>query len=135
MSLAIPESQRAEDYPKDMRGEVVIAHDADLGPRSWRLWTSQGATASRKFVIGDLPEIIEDEIDGDPVAVRVKLPVTINGRIFPRGNIDLWSFEDVSSRAAEILSRLRDGSMPCDGAWPEAKIELFQRWASTGLQP
>ena len=48
---------------------------------------------------------------------------------------DLWSFEDVSSRAAEILARLRDGSMPCDGAWPEAKIEVFQRWASTGLRP
>jgi hypothetical protein len=48
---------------------------------------------------------------------------------------DLRSFEDVSSRAADILSRLRDGSMPCDGAWPEAKIDVFQRWASTGLQP
>jgi CDGSH-type Zn-finger protein/truncated hemoglobin YjbI len=48
---------------------------------------------------------------------------------------DLWSFADVSARAAEILSRLQDGSMPCDGAWPEAKIELFQRWATTGLQP
>jgi len=48
---------------------------------------------------------------------------------------DLWSFDDVSARAEEILSRLRDGSMPCDGAWPEAKIELFRRWASTGMQP
>jgi hypothetical protein len=48
---------------------------------------------------------------------------------------DLWSFDDVSARAAEILSRLRDGSMPCDGAWPEDKVEVFQRWAGTGLQP
>jgi hypothetical protein len=48
---------------------------------------------------------------------------------------DLWSFQDVSSRAAEILGRLQDGSMPCDGAWPAAKIEVFQRWADTGLQP
>ncbi len=48
---------------------------------------------------------------------------------------DLWSFEDVGSRAAEILARLRDGSMPCDGAWPAANIEVFQRWASTGQQP
>jgi CDGSH-type Zn-finger protein/truncated hemoglobin YjbI len=48
---------------------------------------------------------------------------------------DLWSFQDVSSRAAEILSRLQDGSMPCDGAWPAAKIEVFQRWAGTGCQP
>jgi hypothetical protein len=48
---------------------------------------------------------------------------------------DLWSFADVSARAAEILGRLQDGSMPCDGAWLEARIELFSRWASTGLQP
>jgi hypothetical protein len=25
--------------------------------------------------------------------------------------------------------------MPCDGAWPAAKIEVFQRWAETGMQP
>jgi hypothetical protein len=48
---------------------------------------------------------------------------------------DLWSFEDVSSRATEILSRLRDGSMPCDGAWPAAQTQVFQRWADTGRQP
>ena len=43
-----------------------------------------------KFVVGDLPEIIEDEIDGEPIPVKVTLPVTINGRIFPRENIDVW---------------------------------------------
>ena len=45
--------------------------------------------------------------------------------------VDLWWFAAVSSSAAEILARLQDGSMPCDGAWPEAKIEVFQRRAST----
>jgi CDGSH-type Zn-finger protein/truncated hemoglobin YjbI len=48
---------------------------------------------------------------------------------------DLWSFDDVSSRATEILSRLSDGSMPCDGVWPAVKIEVFQRWVDTGRQP
>ncbi len=48
---------------------------------------------------------------------------------------DLWSFQEVGSRTAEILSRLRDGSMPCDGAWPAARIEVFQRWADTGCKP
>ena len=48
---------------------------------------------------------------------------------------DLWSFDDVSSRAAGILARLQDGSMPCDGAWPAARVEVFQRWASTGRRP
>src|SRR6202011_5683222 len=91
--LPIPDSQRVEDYPKDMAGEVAIAKDAALGLRPWRLWTSQGATPSLKFMVGDLPEIVEQEVDGDPVPVKVTLPVTINGRIFPRGNVDVWTFD------------------------------------------
>ena len=91
--IPMPASQAKEDYPKDQAGEVVIGEDAPLGFRRWRVWTSQGATATRKFVIGDLPEIVEEEIDGTPVPTRVQLPVTINGRIFPREDVDCWTFE------------------------------------------
>jgi hypothetical protein len=45
---------------------------------------------------------------------------------------DLWSHDDVSQHAGAILARLRDGSMPCDGAWPEAQVELFERWVDSG---
>jgi CDGSH-type Zn-finger protein/truncated hemoglobin YjbI len=48
---------------------------------------------------------------------------------------DLWSCDDVRSRGDEILSRLQDGSMPCDGAWPEARTTVFRRWIDTGTQP
>jgi CDGSH-type Zn-finger protein/truncated hemoglobin YjbI len=48
---------------------------------------------------------------------------------------DLWSYDDVHARAADILARLQEGSMPCDGAWDAAKIEVFQRWTTTGTQP
>jgi CDGSH-type Zn-finger protein/truncated hemoglobin YjbI len=48
---------------------------------------------------------------------------------------DLWSADDVRARAADILARLQEGSMPCDGAWPAARIEVFQRWIDTGMQP
>ncbi len=48
---------------------------------------------------------------------------------------DLWSYDDVRARASEILAKLQDGSMPCDGAWPEAKIAVFKRWTDTGMQP
>jgi truncated hemoglobin YjbI len=48
---------------------------------------------------------------------------------------DLWSADDVRGHATDILKRLQDGSMPCDGAWSAAKIEMFQRWAETGMQP
>ena len=89
--LPLPASQQAEDYPKDFLGEVRVAPNAPLGMRAWRLWTAQGATPALKFQVGDLPEIIEEEIDGDPIPVEVKLPATVNGRIFPRGDMDVWT--------------------------------------------
>jgi hypothetical protein len=39
---------------------------------------------------------------------------------------------DVKEHAGSILQRLQDGSMPCDGAWPEDKVEAFRRWTETG---
>ena len=41
---------------------------------------------------------------------------------------DLWEYGDVLNQAENILERLEDGSMPCDGEWPEEQIELFRRW-------
>ncbi len=48
---------------------------------------------------------------------------------------DLWSRDDVQAHAAEILERLGDGTMPCDGAWPPERVEVFKRWTETGFQP
>jgi truncated hemoglobin YjbI len=45
---------------------------------------------------------------------------------------DLWSHEDVSRNADPILDRLREGTMPCDGAWPQERVETFERWISAG---
>jgi CDGSH-type Zn-finger protein len=49
--------------------------------------------------------------------------------------LDLWSYDDVRAHAADILGRLQEGSMPCDGAWPADKIEVFKHWTDTGMQP
>ena len=48
---------------------------------------------------------------------------------------DLWKYDDVKAHAAAILSRLEDGSMPCDGAWPAAKVERFREWAEGDRAP
>jgi len=45
---------------------------------------------------------------------------------------DLWSQDDVSENADAILARLRAGTMPCDGAWPQAQVDLFERWIGSG---
>ena len=50
-------------------------------------------------------------------------------------HFDLWSYEDVSAHADAILGRLRAGTMPCDGAWPEASIDIVQRWVDGGKAP
>jgi hypothetical protein len=49
-----------------------------------------------------------------------------------RRAFDLWSYDDVSQHADAIFDRLQEGTMPCDGAWPKAQVDLFQRWAESG---
>jgi len=48
---------------------------------------------------------------------------------------DLWSAAAVQAHAADILQRLRDGTMPCDGSWPPERIDVFRRWTESGFQP
>ncbi|WP_433248848.1 CDGSH iron-sulfur domain-containing protein [Streptosporangium sp. CA-135522] len=48
---------------------------------------------------------------------------------------DLWSHEDVTRHADAILDRLRQGTMPCDGAWPAEHVDLFARWITEGTRP
>ena len=45
---------------------------------------------------------------------------------------DLRSYDDVRANANGILAKLSNGSMPCDGAWPEEKVELFRNWVDAG---
>lgn len=99
--IPLPDSQQKEDYPVDYLGSVQIASDAAADTGRWRISTSQGVTTSLPFVIGDLPEIVEQEIDGRPVPRLIQLPVTINGRVFPREDIDIWSFD---ARAGETIT-------------------------------
>jgi hypothetical protein len=48
---------------------------------------------------------------------------------------DLWSHDAVSTHAGGIINALRSGKMPCDGAWPQSRIDLFQQWIDTGKLP
>lgn len=115
-----PDSQKAEDYPSDYAARWQATNAAPLGVHWWRAETSQGVTASQAFVVGDLPEIVEQETAGEPIVVPVTTPVTINGRIFPREDVDVYSFRGVKGRAirCEVLAA-RIGS-PLD-----SQIEIY----------
>jgi len=46
---------------------------------------------------------------------------------------DLSSYEDVSEHAEDIYSRLAEGTMPCDGPWPQEDVERFREWIDAGM--
>ena len=46
---------------------------------------------------------------------------------------DLWNYNDVRQYAEDILERLTEGSMPCDGEWPEEHIAQFRRWVQAAM--
>ncbi len=49
--------------------------------------------------------------------------------------LDLSSYAEVRVQAENIYSRLLDGSMPCDGSWPQERLALFKRWIDEGMAP
>ncbi len=48
---------------------------------------------------------------------------------------DLRSYDDVRENAEDIYERIADGSMPCDGEWPQADIDRFRTWIDAGMAP
>ena len=73
---------------------------------------------------------------GEPVsfAAHIKPMFRAKDRQSMQFALDLWSYDDVRAHAADILGRLDDGTMPCDGASPAAQAEVFRRWTESGTQ-
>lgn len=110
--LPLPESQQQEDYPTDMHGTVTLAKDAVLGSVRGRVFTSQGGAGGLVFVVGDLPEVVEREVAGDPLPQPITLPVVANGRIFPRENVDLWEFDGAAGRTVTAFVHAQSLNSP-----------------------
>jgi hypothetical protein len=49
--------------------------------------------------------------------------------------IDLSSYDNVKVNAEAIYSRVEDGSMPCDDAWPKEQVAKFKQWMDDGMLP
>jgi len=45
---------------------------------------------------------------------------------------DLWSYDDVLANKDAILDQVAAGSMPCDGAWPDERVDVFRSWIADG---
>jgi len=45
---------------------------------------------------------------------------------------DLSSYDSVKAHAEAIYGRVANGTMPCDGAWPQEHITLLRAWIDQG---
>jgi CDGSH-type Zn-finger protein/truncated hemoglobin YjbI len=125
--LAVENSQPGAKPPPDMPM-----------PR-WDWSTAAGPPASRISAlapdIDEAPSAVALPEAGEPVSFERNIRPLFRerDRKSMRFAFDLWSHADVTEHADGILARLNDGSMPCDGAWPQERIEVFRRWIATRM--
>ena len=103
-------------------------------------WGTAGAPGSRISALAPVPE---EQEEAEVIMPEAQEAVHFDEHIRPlfrakdrqsmQWAFDLWAYDDVAQHAHSILQRLQRGSMPCDGAWPHEKVELFQRWIASGM--
>jgi hypothetical protein len=83
-------------------GKIEIAADAEPGARQVRLAGAKGVTSPRPFAVGTLPELPEKEPNNTAAQSQrlEKLPVTINGTLVTRPDLDLFT---ISMKQGECL--------------------------------
>jgi pre-peptidase len=89
--------------PKNPEGKLVarvrIAADAEPGVRALRVLTPLGPSNVAWFAVGQWPEIAEREPNNTPdQAQEVHFPVTVNGRIDPAEDVDVFRFHAEAGR-------------------------------------
>jgi len=84
-----------------------------------------GRTAAHVAPSRSIEETVQPSFAGDIKPLFRSRDINIMASI---GGWRLDVYEDVRANAEAILHRLRDGDMPCDGAWPVTDVDLFQRW-------
>jgi len=104
----------------------------------WDWMTTAGPPGSRVSAIAPQdeeekrPAVLPGPDDVVTFARHVKPLFRKRDRQSMQFAFDLWSYADVNKHAAAILERLRNGSMPCDGAWPQERVDVFERWIASG---
>jgi truncated hemoglobin YjbI len=107
----------------------------------WTWDTAAGPPGSRVSALAPAEEDDDQPVvlptAGEPVSFEqhVKPMFRARDRRSMQFAFDLWSYDDVRDNAAAILERVRAGTMPCDGAWPAERVDVFDRWTRDGMAP
>lgn len=106
----------------------------------WDWNTAAGPPGSRISALEpaadeEAPALLPHGDEGVSFEKHVRTFFRVRDRRSMQFAFDLWSYDQVKQNAHAILERVRNGSMPCDGAWPQEKVDAFDRWISTGMDP
>jgi hypothetical protein len=129
--------------PGSEEGKLTARIDADAVPglRLVRVYDDEGASSPRPFLVGTLPERVEQEPNEEPAKPQKvdKLPIVMNGRLARRGDVD--TFEIALKKGQTLVAALeahgRLGA-PMDGVLQVVSAEGFvleQVDDSPGLDP
>jgi CDGSH-type Zn-finger protein/truncated hemoglobin YjbI len=102
-------------------------------PRWW--WVCNATPANRVSALAPVEEVAAELPSADDslsFAEHIKPLFREGDRQSMRFAFDLWSHDDVTKHADAILDRLQAGTMPCDGGWPQERIDVFKRWLESG---
>ena len=98
-----------------------IAPEAPLGNHQIRLITPNGVSNPQNFIVGDLPEIKEQEPNATPAeANMLELPVTVNGTVASIDDIDMYRFK--LKKGARLICDINAQRM---GSPLDSYIELY----------
>jgi hypothetical protein len=98
---------------------VIVAPDAEPGPRLVRLYNAEGASTVRYFIVSATHEVEEKEPNDEFSKPQLleKLPVIINGRLEKNGDVDSFAVnleKDqwlIASLEAYVLASTMDGML------------------------
>jgi hypothetical protein len=97
---------------------VTVAKDAEPGVYWIRLYDAEGATIARPFIVGTLPEVMEQEPNDDPKKPQVldKSQVVVNGRLDKPGDVDTFAVKLTKGQTlVASLEAYRTLRSPMDG--------------------
>ncbi len=105
----------------------------------WDWMTAAGPPGSRISALepdegADRPVVLPPEDEPVGYEQHVQTMFRHRDRQSMKFAFDLWSYDDVKANAHAILERLANGSMPCDGAWPQQQVDAFSRWIDDGMR-
>jgi CDGSH-type Zn-finger protein/truncated hemoglobin YjbI len=104
-------------------------------PRWW--WVCDATPGSRVSALAsalDEPEpALPDPAERVTFEAHIRPLFRQKDRQSMRFAFDLWAYSDVVKHAAEVLRRVENGSMPCDGPWPSERVEVLRRWVDSGM--